>query len=94
VLKLRFRHGIKLSLAQVRQGNLAEGYSIRELSELLNVDSSGFYGCITKGKIQIEKHPRYGCYLFPRTEETVHQLKRLRSGKLAQLSFPKEHPNG
>ena len=42
----------------------------------------------------LEKDPRYKCYLFPRTRTAVGQMNQLKSGKLLQVSFPKEHRDG
>jgi hypothetical protein len=46
---------------------------------------------IGRGQILLEKDPCYKCYLFPRTRSAVGQLKQLKSGKVLQVSFPKEH---
>jgi DNA invertase Pin-like site-specific DNA recombinase len=94
VLKMRRRHGLRLRIGQVREGNLAEGYTIRELATLLGVDTSWFYGRITDKHIEIAKHPAYGCYLFPRNPRTVQQLQRLKNHEQEQVSFPTEHSNG
>lgn len=88
VLRLRCRYRLPLHLAQVRQGDLPEGYTLREMAEQLGVDTSWFYHRIGKGHIQIEKDPHYGCYLFPRSRATVQKLKNLKSGKIRQVSFP------
>ena len=94
VLKLRFRYKVPSLLARLRQGNLPEGYTIRELAELIGVDSSWFYHRIGKGILQISKTPRYGNYVFPRSKRTIQQLKQLKNGKLEQLSFLSEHHDG
>lgn len=94
VLNMRRRHGLRLRIGQVREGNLAEGYTIRELAHLIGVDTSWFYHRITQGHLRIEKHPTYGCYLFPRNQRTIQQLKRMKNHKQRHLSFPTEHPDG
>jgi hypothetical protein len=94
VFKLRYRHKVPSPLARVRQGNLPEGYTIRELASLIGVDSSWFYHQIGKGTIQVEKMPCYGHYVFPRTKRTIQQLKQLKNGKLRQVSFLAEHHDG
>jgi DNA invertase Pin-like site-specific DNA recombinase len=94
VLKLRCRHRLPLHLAQVRAGNLPEGYTLREIAEQLGVDASWFYHRMGKGQIKIKKHPRYGCYIFPRNEATIQKLKQLKSGKVCQVSFPRGHRDG
>jgi DNA invertase Pin-like site-specific DNA recombinase len=92
--KLRGRHGIRLGLGQVREGNLPNGYTVRELAGLLAVDASWIYRAINEGRIAVEKDAHYGCYLFPRKQRTITSLKRLKAGKVLQVSFPKEHCDG
>ena len=94
VLKMRCRHKLRLRLGQVREGKLPEGYTIRELTSILGVDSSWFYHRIGKGRIRIAKHPIYGCYLFPRGERTIRQLRQIKAHKQRQASFPMEHRDG
>jgi hypothetical protein len=94
VLKLRCRYKVPSLLARLRQGNLPEGYTVRELTELIGVDSSWFYHRIGEGTLQIARTPRYGHYLFPRSKRTIQQLKQLRNGKIHQLSFLSEHHDG
>jgi hypothetical protein len=94
VLKLRGRHQIRLGLAKVRAGNLATAYTVRELADLLRVDASWIYRGIYEGRIAVTKDDRYGCYLFPRNQRTIAALKRLKAGKVPQVSFRKEHCDG
>jgi DNA invertase Pin-like site-specific DNA recombinase len=94
VLKLRIRHKLLSPLARIRQGDLPEGYTIRELAPLIGVDSSWFYHRISKGALLLQKANRFGHYLFPRTPRTIQQLQQLKTGKLQQLSFPSEHHDG
>jgi hypothetical protein len=88
VLRLRCRYQLPLHLAQVRSGDLPEGYTLREMAEQIGVDASWLYHRIGKGHIRIAKDPHYGCYLFPRTQATLQKLKNLKSGKVHQVSFP------
>jgi DNA invertase Pin-like site-specific DNA recombinase len=94
VLKLRGRHGIRLGRAKVREGNLTTSYTVREVAELLGVDVTWIYRGISEGRIAVEKDAHYGCYLFPRTRRAIASLKRLKAGKVPQISFPKEHRDG
>lgn len=94
VLKLRFRHRLLSRIGRVREGDLAEGYTIRELCIIMGVDPSWFYKRIGHGIIRVEKHPAYGCYVFPRNNRTIQQLERLKGHKLQHVSFPTEHSNG
>ena len=94
VLKLRCRHGIRLGLGKLRRGEHPAGYTIREMARLIGVDPSWIYRGINRGKIDISRDKRFGCYLFPRTREAIRQMKQLKSGKVSQVSFPKEHRDG
>jgi hypothetical protein len=46
---------------------------------------------ITKGRVEISKDLRYGCYLFPRTKAAVSRMKQLNCGEVRQVIFRKEH---
>lgn len=92
--KLRRRHRILTGLERVRRGERAPGYTVREMARLIGIDPSWIYRGISRGDIRIEKDARYGCYLFPRTRSTIHQMKQLKSDKVSQVSFPREHCDG
>ena len=64
------------------------------MARLIGVDPSWISRKISRGQILLEKDPRYGCYLFPRTRSAVDQMKQLKSDKVSQVSFPKEHRDG
>ena len=64
------------------------------MAGLIGIDPSWIYRGISRGDIQIEKDARYGCYLFPRTRSAISQMKQLKSDKVSQVSFPKEHCDG
>jgi hypothetical protein len=87
VLRLRCRYRLRLHLGQVRNGDLPEGYTLREMARQLGVDTSWFYHRIGQGAIKIAKDSRYGCYLFPRTAATLRELQQLKAGKVRQVSF-------
>ena len=64
------------------------------MAGLIGVDPSWISRKMSRGQILLEKDPRYKCYLFPRTHTAVGQMKQLKSGKVLQVSFPKEHRDG
>jgi hypothetical protein len=64
------------------------------MAQLIGIDPSWISRKISRGQILLEKDPRYGCYLFPKTRSTIDQMRKLRSGKVLQVSFPKEHRDG
>jgi DNA invertase Pin-like site-specific DNA recombinase len=94
ILKLRRRHGILRGLERLRRGERPPGYTLREIAELIGIDPSWISRKISRGQILIEKDACYGCYLFPKSPSSVAQMKKLRDGKVQQVSFPKEHRDG
>jgi DNA invertase Pin-like site-specific DNA recombinase len=92
--KLRRRHRIVTGLEKVRRGEPVPGYTTREMARLIGVDRSWISRKISRGEIHLEKDARYGCYLFPKRESTIEQMKRLKSGEVPHASFPEEHHDG
>jgi DNA invertase Pin-like site-specific DNA recombinase len=94
ISKLRRRHHIVMALERVRRGERPPGYTVREMASLIGVDPSWISRKMSRRQILLEKDPCYKCYLFPRTRAAVVQMKQLRSGKVLQVSFPREHCDG
>ena len=94
ILKLRRRHQIWKGLARLRRGERPPGYTVSQMARLIGIDPSWISRKITRGQILLEKDPRYGCYLFPKTRATIVQMKKLKSGQVPHVSFPKEHCDG
>ncbi len=94
VSKLKQRHCIVSNYAKARDGNLPDGYTIREMAAQIEIDPSWFYRRIGRGAITVGRHPKYGVYLFPRTTRSVNQMKRLKKGELRHVSFPTVHCTG
>jgi hypothetical protein len=94
VLKLRGRYKIYLGLERIRRGPLPVAYTIAALARRLRVDPAWIYRRIVDKRIHIERDPMFGCYLFPRTRETVRGLQQLRRGEIPHIAFPKGHNNG
>jgi hypothetical protein len=94
VLKLRCRHGIHLGLGRLRRGELPRGYTIAAMARLLSVDPGWIYRRIREGSLRIARDDQFGCYLFPHTREAVRRMKRLKSGKVRQVSFLEEYCDG
>jgi DNA invertase Pin-like site-specific DNA recombinase len=94
ISKLRRRHHIVMGLERVRRGERPPGYTVREMAGLIGIDPSWISRKMSRGQILLEKDPYYKCYLFPRTRAAVAQMKQLRSGKVLQVSFRKEHCDG
>lgn len=94
VIKFKKRFHIISTREMVRRGDVPRVYTPTELADILKIDRSWLYRRIADGSIRISKDPSYGCYLFPRTKHCVTQLKRLRKGAVAHVSFPEGHKNG
>jgi hypothetical protein len=60
------------------------------MAQQLDIDPQWIYRGIAKGRIEISKDPRYGCYLFPRTKAAVARIKQLKCGKARQVIFRTE----
>jgi DNA invertase Pin-like site-specific DNA recombinase len=94
ILKLRRRHQIWKGLERLRRGERPPGYTVREMAKLIGIDPSWISRKISRGQILLEKDPRYGCFLFPTARSSIDSMRKLKSGKLLQVSFPKEHCDG
>ena len=91
VSKHRSEHQIRSGLGRLRRGDRPPGYTIIEMAQQLDIDPQWIYRGIAKGRIEISKDSRYGCYLFPRTKAAVARMKQLKCGKVHQVIFRKEH---
>ena len=95
VNKLKHRYHIVSNLEQLRRGKvLTSAYTIKEMAHLVEIDPSWFSRKISKGSIRIKKDPLYGCYLFPRTKQSIAQLKQLKTGRRPHVTFRKVHHDG
>ena len=94
VIKLRQRHGIQDNLEKVRHGGLPCGYTLREMAHLIGIDPSWIYRQLGRDRLELSRDPRYGCYLFPRTQEAIDTMKGLKTGTLQHASFPEVHHDG
>jgi DNA invertase Pin-like site-specific DNA recombinase len=89
VTKLKARYGIVSKLEQVRRGQSPKtAYTAEEIAEQIRVDRAWIYRKIGLGKIRINKDPIHGCYLFPRTKAAIKQLRELKQGTRAHVTFP------
>jgi hypothetical protein len=87
-VKLRRRRQILKGLERLRRGERPPGYTVREMAGLIGIDPSWIFRKIKRGQILLEKDARYGCSLSPKMRSTVDQMKKLKSGKVLQVSFP------
>jgi hypothetical protein len=84
--KHRSEHQIRSGLGRLRRGDRPTGYTIVEMAQQLDIDPQWIYRGIAKGRIEISKDSRYGCYLFPRTKAAVTRMKHLKCGKVHQVT--------
>jgi DNA invertase Pin-like site-specific DNA recombinase len=94
VLKLRSRYDIRIGLGRLRRGDRPHGYTIAAMARILGVDPAWIYRALYDGRLQIERDDHFGCYLFPRTQRAIQEMKRLRRGEVCHVSFLEEHCDG
>lgn len=89
VRTLRLRNGLLSRLEEVRRGGIPGYYTIPEIAAHAHITPNRIYQLIFRGKIQIEKHPIYGCYLFESTDASVAKIRAVHSGEVRHMSFMK-----
>jgi hypothetical protein len=87
-------HQVRSGLGRLRRGDRPPGYTIIEIAKQLDIDPQWIYRGIAKGRIEISKDSKYGCYLFPRTKAAVARMKELKCGKVRHVTFRKKHGDG
>jgi DNA invertase Pin-like site-specific DNA recombinase len=88
LMKLKHRYAIKSKLELLRQGDRPSNkYTSEEIASEIGVKRAWIYRKISRGEIRIKKDSTYGVYLFPRTKRAVQELRRLKEGKRAHVSF-------
>lgn len=91
VVKLTQRYRIASNYAKARTGNVPGVYTVPEMAQRIDIDPSWIYRRIGQGTLRIVKDPRYGCYLFPKTAQSVSQMNLFKKGELRHVSFPTVH---
>ena len=91
VSKHRSEHQIRSGLGRLRRGDRPPEYTIIEMAQQLDIDPQWIYRGIAKGRIEISRDSRYGCYVFPPTKAAVARMKQLKCGRVHQVIFRKEH---
>ena len=88
LMKLKVRYGIVSKIEQVRRGLRPKtAYTTEEIAAQIPVDRAWIYRKISLGTIRINKDPIHDCYFFPRTKTAVQQLRQLKQGTRAHVSF-------
>ena len=71
-----------------RKSRWVEGFwTVSELAERLNVTKGWLYHKINQRRIEIQKDPQKGCYLFPDSPETIEQFQQFLNGTRKSLRF-------
>ena len=92
VSKLKHQYVIVSGLEQIRRGTRPKGtYTTAEVAAQLGVQRNWIYRKISSGEIRIDKNEAFGCYLFPKSKQTINDLKQLKLGKCAHVSIQKVH---
>jgi DNA invertase Pin-like site-specific DNA recombinase len=87
--KLKVRYGIVSKLEQVRRGLRPKtAFTAEEIAAQIPVNRAWIYRKIRLGTIRIDKDSIHGCYFFPRTKAAIQQLRQLKKGTRAHVSFP------
>jgi hypothetical protein len=94
VLKLRQRYEIRIGLGRVQSGERLPGWTTTEVAKQLGVHPSWLSRALRCGRLVMCKNRLFGCYLFPRTRDTLTQLRALKAGAVRKVSIPEVHCNG
>jgi DNA invertase Pin-like site-specific DNA recombinase len=94
VRTLRGRYGLRIGLGRLRTGDRLPGYTMAEVAREIGVDPTWLSRAIGRGRLVVPKDRRFGCYLFPRSRETIRRVRALKAGTVQQVSFPEVHNNG
>jgi len=89
LMKLKARYAIVTKTEQAPRGVLPKNtFAAEQIAAEIPIDRAWIYRKIQQGAIRIDKDPTYGCYLFPRTKLAIQQLRQLKQGTRAHVTFP------
>jgi hypothetical protein len=84
---LRLKHRRFITHSQSHPRRIAGCLTVSQLAQALDLSVHWLYDRIHNGRIQMQKDPTTGLYLFPDHPTTLLRLKQLRAGKLQNLRF-------
>ena len=91
VTKIRGRHERRHRYRVPRNRRMADYLTVADVAQRLEVTPHWIHYRIGRGVIQIEPDEATGLYLFPDRPETLAELRRLKAGTVANLSYPRGH---
>jgi hypothetical protein len=84
---LRLKHRLFVSRAQSHPRRIAGCLTVPQMARALDLSVHWLYDRIHNGRIQLQKNPATGLYLFPDHPTTLERLKQLRDGHIQNLRF-------
>jgi hypothetical protein len=85
VKTIRLKHGLMQQRHQSHPRHVAGYLTVPQLARRLGVSPHWLYDRLANGRIQLEKDPTTGLYLFPDHPTTVEQLQQLQAGTCTQV---------
>jgi len=84
---LRLRHHRFITHSQSHPRRIAGCLTVSQLAQALDLSMHWLYDRIHNGRIQLQKDPPTGLYLFPDHPSTLDRLTQLRAGQLQHVGF-------
>ena len=88
---IRLKHGLMQQRHQSHPRHVAGYLTVPQLARRLGVSPHWLYDRLANGRIQLEKDPTTGLYLFPDQPTTLEHLQQLRAGTCAQVCMRAPH---
>jgi DNA invertase Pin-like site-specific DNA recombinase len=84
---IRLKHRLFVTRSQSHPRCIAGFLTVPQLAQALDLSVHWIYDRIHNGRIQLQKDPTTGLYLFPNLPTTLKRLRQLRDGQLQNLRF-------
>jgi sugar-specific transcriptional regulator TrmB len=94
VAKIKRRYNIVSNFTRGRRGSLPFAFTVSEVARRLRVHYTWIYDRINDGRIRLQKNPTYRCYLFPRNQQVIQELRQLKKGTIHHVTIPEVHCDG
>jgi hypothetical protein len=85
VKTIRLKHGLMQQRHQSHPRHVAGWLTVPQLARRLGVSPHWLYDRLANGRIQLDKDPTTGLYLFPDQLTTVERLQQLQAGMCTQV---------